>query len=157
MMSTSRRYSIALLAGLILGGCVSTPLAPYTSDTPPLVMVPADRAGVVDKQARFREIFCAVLDAHGRELPDYRPCDEALTRVGSEPPGTGPMIFYDQVIPGGALIGYLNADHWAIAVPIARRGHRFASLFVDQNAYPREALAEAVLRFVEEDLAAQSR
>jgi hypothetical protein len=26
------------------------------------------------------------------------------------------------------------------------------SLFVTQNAYPREALTEAILRFVEEDL-----
>jgi hypothetical protein len=28
---------------------------------------------------------------------------------------------------------------------------------VTQNAYPREALLEAILRFVEEDLAAQAR
>jgi len=31
------------------------------------------------------------------------------------------------------------------------------SLFVTQNAYPREALMEAVLRFVEEDLAARGK
>ena len=30
------------------------------------------------------------------------------------------MIFYDQVVPGSTLVGYLNADHWALAVPIAR-------------------------------------
>ena len=27
------------------------------------------------------------------------------------------VIFYDQVIPGSVILGYLNADHWAIAVP----------------------------------------
>jgi pimeloyl-ACP methyl ester carboxylesterase len=63
------------------------------------------------------------------------------------------VIFYDQVIPGSNLVGYVNADHWAIVVPIARSHETVASLFVDQNAYPREALLEAVLRFVEEDLA----
>ena len=63
------------------------------------------------------------------------------------------MIFYDQVIPGSTLVGYLNADHWALAVPIARTHSTIASLFVTQNAYPREALLEALLRFVEEDLA----
>jgi hypothetical protein len=30
-------------------------------------------------------------------------------------------------------------------------------MFVTQNAYPREALVEAVLRFVEEDLAARGK
>ena len=61
-------------------------------------------------------------------------------------------IFYDQVVPGGALLGYLNADHWAAAVPIGRTHPTIAAMFVTQNAYPREALLEAILRFVEEDL-----
>jgi hypothetical protein len=65
------------------------------------------------------------------------------------------MIFYDQVIPGSTLLGYLNADHWAIVLPIARAHDTIASLFVTQNAYPREAMLEALLRFVEEDLAAR--
>jgi len=30
-------------------------------------------------------------------------------------------------------------------------------MFVTQNAYPREALMEALLRFLEEDLAAQAQ
>ncbi|HEY6355011.1 MAG TPA: hypothetical protein VIY30_11020, partial [Burkholderiaceae bacterium] len=67
------------------------------------------------------------------------------------------VIFYDQVIPGSSLVGYLNADHWAIAVPIARTHNTVGSLFVTENAYPREALLEAVLRFVEEDLAARGK
>ena len=67
------------------------------------------------------------------------------------------VIFYDQVIPGSTLVGYLNADHWAVAVPIAREHDTIGSLFVTQNAYPREALLEAALRFVEEDLAARGK
>jgi hypothetical protein len=38
-------------------------------------------------------------------------------------------------------------------VPISRSHSTIASLFVTQNAYPREALLEALLRFIEEDLA----
>jgi hypothetical protein len=67
------------------------------------------------------------------------------------------VIFYDQVIPGSSLIGYVNADHWAIVVPISRTHDTIGSLFVTQNAYPREALLEAVLRFVEEDLDARGK
>jgi len=55
-------------------------------------------------------------------------------------------------VPGSALVGYVNADHWALAVPIART-HIMVSAFVNRNDYPREALMEALLRFVEEDLA----
>jgi predicted small lipoprotein YifL len=346
----------AVAAALALTGCGSKPLVPYSVDTPPLVLVSAAQAGVQDQRARFREIYCAVLDAR-RDAPDHRPCEDALNRIGSEPAGTGrpvdlgpskrrlvgalvagigyecfqqwlqppgtsaqhvrqfgydlallpvdalsssghnarqirdaimamplepgaprlvllgyskgapdileavvtypeirgriaavvstagavggsaladdseqyqadmlrhfpgatcgsgdgggvaslrtgtrrawmashplprdvrfyslatlpkperissiltgsydklaridarndsQVIFYDQVIPGSTLVGYLNADHWALAVPIARTRNTLGSLLVTQNAYPREALLEALLRFVEEDLA----
>ena len=46
-----------------------------------------------------------------------------------------------------------SSINWAIAVPIARSHGTIGSLFVTENAYPREALVEALLRFVEEDLA----
>jgi hypothetical protein len=71
---------------LVLAACASKPLVPYTTSTPPLVLAPAAQAGIGDKRARFREIYCAVLDAR-HELPDHRSCDEALTRVGDEPAG----------------------------------------------------------------------
>jgi hypothetical protein len=349
--------SLTVAACVALVACAAPPLIPYSADTPPLVLVPASAAGVQDRRARFREIYCAVLEARGRTLPDYRPCEDALTRIGAEPAGTGQLvdlgpskrrlvvawvagigyecferwlnppgtvvqhvrqfgydavqlkvdalsgteknarqirdaimamptdtgaprlvllgyskgtpdileavvaypeirsrvaavvsaagavggsalaneaeqyqadllrhfpgatcgsgdggavaslrpaarkawlaqnplprdsryyslvtfprpemissiltssydklaridarndsqvIFYDQVLPGSVLMGYLNADHWAIAVPINRTHATIASTLVTQNAYPREALLEAILRFVEEDLA----
>jgi pimeloyl-ACP methyl ester carboxylesterase len=352
---------MAACAALLLGACAAKPLVPYSADTPPLVLVPASQAGVQDKRGRFREIYCTVLETRGSALPDYRPCDDALTRVDTEPPGTGKpvdlkpsrrrllaalvsgigydcfkawlnpqgtvvaalresgydgmlidvdalsssannarqirdaimampppegtprvvligyskgapdileavvtypeirsrvaavvsaagavggsplandaqqyeadlmrhfpgatctpgdggavqslrpatrkawlaqhplprelhyytvvtfpqpehissilkssydklaridsrndsqVIFYDQVIPGSTLLGYVNADHWALAVPIARTHSTIGSLFVTQNAYPREALTEAILRFVEEDLTNSSK
>ena len=62
------------------------------------------------------------------------------------------LIYYDQLIPGSVLMGYLNADHWAVAVPINRTHAFLASTFIDKNAFPREVLIEAIVRFVEEDL-----
>jgi hypothetical protein len=352
-----RAMTCALVATcLALGACATKPLIPYSTDTPPLILVPASQAGVQDKRARFREIYCAVLEARGSTLPDYMTCEDALTRVGAEPagpampvdlgqsrrhliavvvpgigydcfkswlnslgtvpkhlqqfgydgimlgvdglsssehnarqirdaimdmqlpageprlvligyskgapdileavveypeirsrvaavvsaagavggsplandaeqyqadllqhfpgatcaPGDGgavqslrpairrewlaqnplppelryysivtfpkperissllkssydklaridsrndsQMIFYDQIVPGSTLVAYVNADHWALAVPVARTHETIGSLFVTQNAYPREALTEALLRFVEEDL-----
>jgi hypothetical protein len=70
-----------------------------------------------------------------------------------DPRNDGQLLFYDQILPGSTLLGYLNADHWAIALPIARDGGPFA-LLVDQNAFPREVLLEAILKQIEEDLIA---
>ena len=347
---------VVIVLSLVISACSSKPLLPYTEDAPPLVLMPASQAGIDDERGRFREIFCAILDERQATLPDYRPCDEALTLVGKEPGGIGrdvelgdsqhnlivaivpgvgwscmsewmnmedtdgahirqfgyekvilqvdalssssrnarqirdeimamgldgtarrlvligyskgtpdileavvsypeirpyiaavisaagavggsplvndasqsqlellrhwpdakcttgdsgaldslrpttrkkwlvqnplpddfpyyslvtypkpesissilqssydklsridarndsQLIFYDQVIPGSTLLGYVNADHWAVAVPVARTHETIGSIFVDKNSYPREALLEAVLRFVEEDI-----
>jgi len=351
------KYLLASLGLILLAACSSKPLNPWTVDSPPLALVPVADAGVDDQRGRFREVFCEVLESRGEEWPDYRPCEEALTRVADEPPGTSEpvhlgasrqeilalivpgvgwecieewlsidesirhllqsfgfgaelldvdglsssannarmirdgiealpsqfddrpillfgyskgapdilqaiveypeliervvavvsaagaiggsplaiaadqndlnimrhfpgakcsegdggavdslrpatrrawlanntlpeeiayyslvtyphpdrissvlngmykklskvdarndsqVIYYDQVIPGSTLLGFINADHWALAVPIARNHSFIGSTFVDKNDYPREALVEALLRFVEEDLA----
>jgi hypothetical protein len=348
--------SLVVAVCISLGGCARPPLMPYSTDTPPLVLAPASQAGVQDRRGRFREIYCAVLEARGSSLPDSRPCEDALTRVGTEPAGTGrpvdlgpskrrlvaalvpgigyecfapwleppgtvtqhlrqfgydavllkvdalsssetnarqirdavmamppdagaprlvligyskgapdileavvaypeirsrlaavvslagavggsplannakqyqadllryfpgatcgpgdgggvaslrparretwladhplpqglryysivtfphperislvlirsynelarvdarndsQMTFYDEVVPGSTLVGYLNADHWAVAVPINRTHPTIASLLVTHNAYPREGLIEALMRLIEEDL-----
>ena len=350
-----------LIAAFLLSACSTTPLLPYTEDGQPLVLLPVSQAGIEDKRGRFREIFCAILDERGQSLPDYMPCDEALTLVGIEPEGSGKkvvlgssdrglvalivpgvgwdcisnwinakgsatknirqfgydmhalkvdalssstnnarqirdgimsmehkdqepnivligyskgapdileaivsypeirghiaavvsvagsvggsplandatqsdlnlvrhwpgaqcsegdggaieslrpatrkawlannplpeeipyyslvtypkperissilessyddlsqidsrndsqLLFYDQIIPGSALVSYLNADHWAVVVPVARTHSTIGSIFVDQNNYPREALLEAVMRFVEEELSSATK
>jgi hypothetical protein len=346
---------------LLMAGCAGDPLVPFSADTPPLVLMPTAQAGVDDQRARFREIYCMVLAAPPQDIPDHRPCEEALTRLASEAapsgkpvaagslrrgleavivpgigyaciepwlqstgeaaarmrergfelsvlrvdalssstrnatqvrdavlampqrsgsprlvlvgyskgiadileavvaypqirsrvaavvsvagavggsplandaeqymadmmqhfpgascgPGDGgavsslrtgvrqawlaahplprdlrfysvvtlprperisailapshrklsrvdarndsQVIFSDQVVPGSTLLGYLNADHWAVAVPLSRTHPTLASVFVTHNAYPREAMLEAVLRFIEEDMDARSR
>ncbi|WP_338922534.1 hypothetical protein V0M98_09955 [Pseudomonas silesiensis] len=75
-----------------LTACTPAPLIAYSTDTPPLVLVPASQAGVQDQRAPFREIFCSILDTRASVLPDSRPCEEALTRVGSEPGGAGKPV-----------------------------------------------------------------
>jgi hypothetical protein len=62
------------------------------------------------------------------------------------------VIYSDELIPGSTLLGFLNCDHWAIAVPLNRSHPVISRSLVDKNDYPREALLEAVLRFIEEDL-----
>jgi len=66
----------------------------------------------------------------------------------------GNLLFFDQVIPGGTLLGYANADHWAIATDLVDSQHALVRQLADRNDYPRKVLVEAALRFVEEDLRA---
>ena len=81
----------------IVWACATEPAVPYTLTTSPLAFLPADGAGVDDQRGRFREILCAVDEAHGHELPEYRPCDGILAslhrRAGwygrARPSGTG--------------------------------------------------------------------
>jgi hypothetical protein len=78
-----------------------------------------------------------------------------LSRIDAR--NDGQLLFYDQVIPGSALLGYVNADHWSLAVPIGRSHPFLRETFVNHNDFPREALLEAILRLVEEDLEASGR
>ena len=117
-----------LIIGVLLAGalvaCSSKPLVPYSTQTPPLALVPVAAAGVDDERGRFREIFCTVLEERGEQLPDYRPCARALTRLGVEPAGTGAPVYLGPsrqallvgVVPGvgwECIEGWLDYDESA--------------------------------------------
>ena len=90
------RSLVVIATTLLLAACASKPLVPYTQDTPPLILAPASMAGIEDGRGRFREITCAILESHGKELPHYRECEQAITRLGNEPPGTGEPVYLGQ-------------------------------------------------------------
>ena len=142
-LGPARRIVALWIAGacLSLGACASGPLAPYSTETPPLMLVPAAQAGVADGRGRFREIYCAVLEAHGHELPDYRPCDEALTRVGDEPAAKGRAVdlgpssrhLVALLVPG---IGWDCVEDWleapgSAANHVAHFGYELSQIHVD--------------------------
>ena len=69
--------SIAV-AWLFLTACASRPLARYSEQMPPTVMVTLDQAGVRDLRGQFRAALCPRLAA------DAPPCDELLPRFPGE-------------------------------------------------------------------------
>jgi hypothetical protein len=79
-----------------------------------------------------------------------RPFYDKLAQI--DPRNDGQVIYYDTLIPGSTLLGYLNGDHWAVALPFNREHPKTSKTLVTRNAFPREVLLEAIVRFVEEDL-----
>ena len=87
------RGGLSLLLVLsIVWACATAPAVPYTLATSPLALLPAAGAGIDDQRGRFREILCAVDEAHGHEQPEYRPCGDILHRFTDEPAGTGEPV-----------------------------------------------------------------
>jgi hypothetical protein len=64
----------------------------------------------------------------------------------------GNLIFYDQVVPGSTLLAYANADHWAVMTDLASSANPLVRGLADRNDFPRLAMLEAALRFIEESL-----
>ena len=59
----------------------------------------------------------------------------------------GEVVAWEAILPGGKYLGSMRADHWAIALP-------FDSLYkgIDRNRFPRDAMFEAMIRFVSSDI-----
>jgi hypothetical protein len=66
------------------------------------------------------------------------------------------LVDSDALYPGGNTLGVLLADHWAVALPFEDSTDANVKKLVDHNHFPRTALLEALVRFVAQDLAAQS-
>jgi len=49
----------------------------------------------------------------------------------------------------------VNADHWAVAVPIEEKRPVLATLVTGHNWFPRDTLVEAIALYLSEQLAAE--
>jgi hypothetical protein len=64
----------------------------------------------------------------------------------------GQNIAWESVLPGAKYLGTARADHWAIALPFEESPQPPKA--IDHNHFPRDALLEAIVRYVSADLAA---
>lgn len=72
------------------------------------------------------------------------------------PINDGALLHWDQLLPGSTLLGYANADHWAVTVPIDVDDIPLGS-FLISNGYPRSRLWLAIADFVVADLQADGQ
>jgi hypothetical protein len=122
-----------LWLSLVVAGCASQPLLKDGNETPPLALVPVEEAGIVDQRGRFREIFCALNDDHGADLPDHRPCDQALHQLPGETPAEGRPVNLGRARIGLRLVivpGLAAECFGERALPL-----RYAARHVEQLGY----------------------
>lgn len=105
------------------------------------------------EEVRYYSIVA--LPAPDRVSTGLRVSYTMLSRI--DPRNDGELLFYDQVVPQGTLLGYVNADHWAVAANLGASPYAMVRSLANQSAFPREQMLEAALRFVEEELYAQAR
>lgn len=67
------------------------------------------------------------------------------TLSGIDPLNDGQLLATDALVPGGALLGYVNADHWAIAMALSRLPV-VGGLFTDD--LPRTDLIVAAIQVI---------
>jgi hypothetical protein len=71
------------------------------------------------------------------------------------PINDGALLHWDQLMAGSTLLGYANADHWAITVPIEVDDIPLGNFLVS-NGFPRTRLWLAIADFIIADLQRQA-
>jgi len=82
--------------------------------------------------------------SHGLNLP-WR------ILAGDDRRNDGQVLIEDAVIPGSTLLGYVNADHWDVAISIDRQMPHLSAR-KSPRQFPRPALLDATLLYVSESL-----
>ena len=59
------------------------------------------------------------------------------------------MVAEEAIIPGARFLGVARGDHWALALPFSEHPNPDVVKRVDKNRFPRAALLEAIVRFVD--------
>ena len=68
------------------------------------------------------------------------------------PRNDGLLLYTDQIIPGGTLLGYANADHWSVALSLENKNLLISETIQAPQQFPRNVLLQALLIYVAEAL-----
>ena len=164
----SRVSAVVSLAGAIRGSALADDVSQSTANL--LASIPGSGCDKSDEGA-VEEMSPAVRNAWLENnplpgtisyysvvtLPDPESVSVALKpsydKLGkTDYRNDGQVSFVDQIIPQSTILAFLNADHWAIAIPIDRTHSILGSTLINHNDYPREVLLEALILYLAEDL-----
>lgn len=78
------------------------------------------------------------------------PSYEILSQIGAR--NDSQVAHFDAVLPKGHLLGYVNADHWAITLPFESQAPLLTEILVTKNHFPRMALIFSIIEFAEKSM-----
>ncbi len=117
---------------------------------------PGDRGVAVDlqREPRMRWLARHRLPKHIRyfSIASIAPEEEIARAMAPtngplnyvDPLNDGQLLFYDQLLPGSELLGYVRADHWAVALPLQEQWPRLAGNPAGVH-FPRDLMLEAIV------------
>ena len=73
-----------------------------------------------------------------------------LTKI--DPYSDGQLLMIDELIPGSVLMGYVNADHWTVAVSMEEKYSMRNPELLERGRILRDVLFEAMILFTIENL-----
>ena len=56
------------------------------------------------------------------------------------------------VLPGSSVLGFMNADHWAIAMPFEKSFPLLSKTLINRNVFPREIMLSSAIEIIASDL-----
>jgi hypothetical protein len=124
---------------------------------------PGDREISMDLERERRQSWLARhrFPSHIRyfSIASIAPSEErarAFLHIGGslryiDPLHDGQLLFYDQLVPGSEVLGYVRADHWAAALSLQEEWHIMGTN-PSGTHFPRGLLLEAIMLRVSEAL-----
>ena len=133
-------------ADVSVNGCLAGDGGAFESLRRPVRLQWLSRHPLPDDVARFSVVAFTDKDNSAHVL---RPFWKDLARI--DPRNDGQLLFFDQVIPGATVLGYANADHFAVAVPFDEQSDWVSAANALGHApFPRGVLLEAIVLYVAE-------
>lgn len=80
-----------------------------------------------------------------------RPLRKLLSLQG-ENEGDSQVPAANAILPDSTVLGYMNADHWAIAMPFEKSFPLLTKTLINKNTFPREIMLSSAIELIASDL-----
>src|SRR5437016_5178178 len=151
----ARRYRVAFVPGM-LADCVGTMVRPFGGVERDLAQAGVDvyylpvagrGTSAANAERLARQMAALPDDPRPHRSRPFTACtDHRLASI--DPLNDGMLFWYDQIVPGSHLLGFVNADHFAIVQSTRHDLPIMGVLFRDDHV-PRTLLVEAAIEVVD--------